>query len=131
MPVRIIVVHDEPEFNCQIVTALTRAGYEATAFTKPADALESLAAAKPTDLQISRMDFELGKPHGLIVARIAIKANPEIEIIFTALPEFEEHTKGIGHFMPLPLRISELLKMADRLLWLAPRVAGRHQERAE
>ena len=46
MPVRIVVVHDEPEFARPLTEALTDAGFEVTAFANPMHAFQALEAAE-------------------------------------------------------------------------------------
>jgi hypothetical protein len=40
----------------------------------------------------------------------------EIKVLFTALPEMEEHAGDLGEFIPMPVDISELVATVTRLL---------------
>jgi len=119
VPARIVVVHDDPEFAEQVVSALAGLGHDAVAFTDPMKALEALDDPKKIELLITRVRFQPGKPNGVSLARMARQKRPRIKVLFTALPEFAELVDGVGEFMPLPVELPELMAAVERLL--APR----------
>jgi two-component SAPR family response regulator len=116
LPARIVVVHSELEFVDEAMGALTIAGYEAAAFTDPMLALDTLEAAHRVELLITDVRFARGKPNGISLALMARHKQPGIKILFTALPEYAERAEGLGEFTPLPVRISDLVAVVDKLL---------------
>ena len=79
-------------------------------------ALEALKNVRRVEVLIARVRFPLGKPHGVALALMARHKRPGIKVLFTARPEFAEHAEGIGEFMPVPIRLPELVEAVDRLL---------------
>jgi hypothetical protein len=39
-----------------------------------------------------------------------------IKVLFTARPEFAEHAEGVGEFMPVPIKLPELVEAVGHLL---------------
>jgi DNA-binding NtrC family response regulator len=120
MPARIVVVHDEPEFVDQLSDALRLAGHEVAAFADPMAALDALDAAQVVDVLITRVQFAPGKPNGISLVRMARVKRPGIRVLFTALPEFEGHAAPFGEFMPLPVRVPDVVEAVTRLLKSEP-----------
>ena len=116
MPARVAVVHDEIDFLATAVSALQLAGYEVADFTDPLAALAALEQARQIDLLITRIDFGVGKLHGIALARMARSKRPAVKVLFTALPEFAAPAAEEGEFMPMPVEVPELLAKADHLL---------------
>jgi DNA-binding NtrC family response regulator len=116
VPARIVVVHDEPEFCQRTVEALRLAGYEVAAFTDPMTALEALKDAQRVEVLITRVRFPPGKPHGVALALMARHKRPVIKVLFTARPEVAEHAEGVGEFMPVPIKLPELIEAVGRIL---------------
>jgi DNA-binding NtrC family response regulator len=116
MPARIVIVHDEPDFADSLTAALRLAGYEVATFINPTDGWNALDEARRVELLITRVKFPPGNPNGISLARMARYKRPAIRIIFAALPEFAEHTKGLGEFMPMPVNVPDVTLAAIRLL---------------
>ena len=112
----IFVVHDEVELLDRVVPTLRQAGYNVAAFSDPLAALNALEKAGSVELLISRVRFDAGMPHGINLALVARTKRPGLKVLFTALPEYEALTQGIGAFVPLPSSMSELVEAAGKLL---------------
>jgi DNA-binding NtrC family response regulator len=113
MPATIVVVHDEPESLGEITEGLRSAGYDVAAFLDP---LAAIAALERARVLITRVQFTRGRPHGIALAQMAQVRRPGIKLVFTALPEYELEAKALGEFLPLPIRMPELLETVDRLI---------------
>jgi DNA-binding NtrC family response regulator len=116
MPGRVVVVHEEPEFNDQTSAALRRAGYEVVAFLDPVAAMSALEPLQHTALLATRMRFAPGKPDGVALARMARKKSPGIKVLFTAMPDSAEHVVDLGDFVPLPISVSGIVRAVGRLM---------------
>ena len=86
-------------------------------------AVDALDKAQTVELLITRVQFATGKPNGIALARMARFRRRNIQILFTALPEFEQEVKGLGEFMPMPVAVPDVVDAAERLLNSA---AGAH-----
>jgi DNA-binding NtrC family response regulator len=116
MPARIVVVHDDPEFIENTVTALLSDGHEVRAFTDPMSALDALEEAQRVEVLITRVLFPPGQPNGVALARMARLKRPGVKIIFAALPETREHTEGLGEFLPAPADPMEIAALVGKML---------------
>ena len=67
---------------------------------------------------VTRVRFAPGKLHGIALARMVKLQRPEIKILFTALPELEEHIDAGDEFISLPVSMPALREAVDRLLGL-------------
>ena len=109
-------VHDDPEFLEPAVAALRSAGYDVAAFSGSMAALPALEAAEKTELLITRVNFAAGTPNGVALALMARHMRREIKVLFTANPKNEEHTGDIGEFLPMPVDVSELVRVVSGML---------------
>jgi DNA-binding NtrC family response regulator len=116
MPARIVVVHDEPKFREFVVTILQVAGYAIQAFASSMAAIESLEAAQPIELLITRVRFPEGTPHGVSLASMALMKKPGMRVLFIARDENREHTKGLGEFLAVPVTGAEIVATVKRML---------------
>ena len=116
MPARIAVVHDEPKCREFVVTILQAAGYDIQAFTGSMAAIESLEAAQPIELLITRVRFPEGTPHGVSLAGMALMKKPGMRVLFIARDENREHTKGLGEFLAVPVTGAEIVATVKRML---------------
>jgi DNA-binding NtrC family response regulator len=116
MPARVVVVHDEPGFVDELVTALTLAGHQVAAFTDPLAAWDALAAARLTEVLITCVQFPPGKSNGLALARMAHLKRRSIQVIFVARPELARECEDDGMFLPLPVPVSQIVKAVELLL---------------
>jgi DNA-binding NtrC family response regulator len=116
MPARVVVVHGEPGFAEELVAALNLAGHQVDAFIDPLAAWDALAAGRPTQVLITRVQFPPGRSNGLALARMARANRPGIQVIFTALPEFAIDCEGDGVFLPLPVPVPQVVKTVELLL---------------
>jgi DNA-binding NtrC family response regulator len=114
---RIVLVHDDPDFSDHARTALRAAGHEVAAYSGSMEALHALRQEEDVHLLVTRVRFPEGTPHHLIaLARMAQSRRPGLEIIFTARPDMEEFTKGLGELIPHPVRIPDLVDAVNRLV---------------
>lgn len=116
MPARVMIVHDDPTFIAMAIAALKLAGQDAIAFTDPMAALDALDAAKTVEILVTRVIFGPRRPHGISLARLAQRRRPTIRVLFTALPEFAESVRGIGEFLPMPVRMPDFVEAVGGLL---------------
>jgi CheY-like chemotaxis protein len=116
VPAHVVVVHDDQEFLADVVAALKLENHSVAAFVDPMAALDALDAALSVEVLITRVQFSTGKPNGLALARMARARRPRIRILFTALPEFAEHAEGLGTFMALPVKVSDMVDAVERML---------------
>jgi hypothetical protein len=78
----------------------------------------ALEPAQSVELLVTRIEYPSGLD-GVSLALVATNKRPDLKVLFTALPETEQHADGIGEFMPLPVSIPDLLETVPRML--APR----------
>jgi CheY-like chemotaxis protein len=116
MPARVVVVHDGPEFVEELEAALNLAGDQVAVFRDPLEAWDALAAARQTEVLITRVLFPPGRSNGLALARMARAKRRDIQIIFTALPEFVSDCEELGVFLPLSVPVSHVVKTVELLL---------------
>jgi len=116
MPARVVVVHDEPGFVDGLVAALNLAGHQVAAFADPLAAWDALAAARLTEVLITRVQFPPGRSNGLALARMAHLNCRSIQVIFVARPEFASECEDDGLFLPLPVSVPQVVKTVDLLL---------------
>ena len=116
MPAQIVLAHDDAEFVENAVMALRDAGYEVTAFTDAMSALAALEAAQRVEVLITRAQFPEGQLNGVALALMARRKRPGVKVLFVALPETQEHTEGVGEFLPTPARADDVVKVVDRLV---------------
>ena len=116
MPARIVVVHDDSDFNVAATVALTLAGYDVAAFVDPMAALHALEAARTVEALVTRMRFGPGRPNGLELARMARRRRPDIRVLFIAKPEFAVHAAGLGDFIATPTTPTDIVEGVRRLL---------------
>jgi DNA-binding NtrC family response regulator len=116
MPARIVIVHDEPNFTDSLSAALTSSGHDVATFMDPQVAWDALDEAKRVELLITRVNFPLGKPNGVSLARMVRYKRPGIRVVFTALSEFAEHTDGLGEFVPMRASVPDVMLAVTRLL---------------
>jgi len=117
MTARIFIVHDDPTFSQDVRSALEAAGHTVAAFDDPMVALDALeAAAHRIELLITRANFGPGKLNGIALARMLRLKRPDVRVIFTAIPEHEHHAWGLGEFLAAPVRVDDVVAMAERLL---------------
>ena len=120
---RIVLVHDDWGFVEELIAALNLAGHQIAVFTDPLAAWDALAAARLTDVLITRVQFPPGKSNGLALARMSRANRPAIQIIFTALPEFVKECEDAGVFLARPVPVSHVVKTVELLL---PRAVKSH-----
>ena len=121
MEQRVILVHDDAKVLAEMAAALNSNGYEVSAFASTLQALDAIEPADRVDVLVTSVLFPLGTPHGISLAQMAKSKRPEMRVLFTAAPEFADHTAGIGDFLPLPVDPADLVKAVARLIELGPR----------
>jgi DNA-binding NtrC family response regulator len=78
MPVRIVIVHDEPDFVNPLTAALRLAGHDVATFMDPTAGLDALDEARRVEPLITRVNFPPGKPNGVSLARMAHYKRPSV-----------------------------------------------------
>ena len=73
-------------------------------------------APERVEVLITRMQFGEGKINGLSLALMARTQRSAIKVVFTAPPEFEQYTVGVGEYMPATVDVPELVETVQRLL---------------
>ena len=116
---RIVLVHDNSDFNVAATLALTVAGYSVAPFVDPVTALIDLEGARTIEALITRVRFGPDKPNGLALARAAQWMRPHIRVLFTVAPEFGVQAAGSGHFIASPDTPSKIVEGVRRLLTAA------------
>jgi len=116
MPARIVVVHDETDFLDEVATVLRSAGHEVATFTDPIAAWDAVEAGQKTEILVTRVRFPPGMSNGVALARKARSHRPGIKVIFTALPEYAQHTEGLGELLPMPVSAGVVFDTVIRLL---------------
>jgi DNA-binding NtrC family response regulator len=116
MPARIVLVHDNADFLDRAAAAIRAAGYDVATYNASMPALAALEAAQTVELLITRVTFPAGTPHGVSLARVARRNLPSLKVLFIAQPEHQEHTEGVGEFMPVPVSIPELVDRVSAML---------------
>jgi DNA-binding NtrC family response regulator len=116
MPARIVVVHDARSFLDPLAAALRLQGHDVAAFTDSLLAWDALAAAKRVELLVTRVRLGDGKPHGIALAKWARSNRPEVRVLFTARPEMQQHTEGLGMFLATPVEVPKVVDVIVRLM---------------
>ena len=119
MPARIVVVHDDPEFIERTVTALVSAGHDVRAFSSSMSAIEALEAAQRVEVLVTRVVFPDGQPNGVALALMAKVKKPGVKVLFAARPDMEEHTEGVGEFLPSPADPADIVPLIGRMQYRA------------
>jgi hypothetical protein len=105
MPARIVVVHDDPEFNAALVEKL---GKDVAWFTDPVKALTALESARTVAFLITRLQFTDSQPVGLSLARLARAARPDVRVVFTGRPQHRDYARGLGEFLAEPVNATHV-----------------------
>ena len=116
MPARIVLVHDDPALRSQFSRSCGRQDTISLRFQILLLAIDALEYPKHIELLITRVRFPSGKPNGVALARMARIKRPGIKVLFTAFPEVQQHTDGLGEFLPRPISTDELLETVGRML---------------
>jgi len=117
MPAPVLVVHDEADTCDLAVAALIAAGLMAVGFHEPMAALAAVETDSRVRVLVTRVDFGVGKLYGVALARMLRLKRPGVKVVFLALPSNQQHTEGLGEFLPMPLVQPELLvDMVSRML---------------
>ena len=85
-------------------------------FIEPMEALDALEKAERVEMLITRVKFAPGKINGVALALMARAKRPGIQVIFTALAEFEHLAAGLGEFMAAPVNVPDVVAVVERLL---------------
>jgi DNA-binding NtrC family response regulator len=116
MTARLFIVHDDPAFSQEVRAALQAAGHTVADFDDPMVALDALESAHQIELLITRANFGPGKLNGIALARMARIKQPDVRVLFTAIPEYESHAEGLGEFLSAPVHVDDVVEVAERLL---------------
>jgi DNA-binding NtrC family response regulator len=109
LPVKVAIVHDEPEFLVRAVAALRDAGFDVVSFADPIDALNTIRASQPIDVLVTRVTFPEGRPHGVSLALMLRAEYRGLRVVFTGRVNRVEHTEGIGELVPHPVDLERLV----------------------
>ena len=115
MTARTFIVHDDPTFSQDVRSALEAAGHTVAVFDDPMVALDALEERRIA-LLITRVNFGPGKLNGIALARMLRLKRPDVRVIFTAIPEHEHHAWGLGEFLAAPVRVDDVVELAQKLL---------------
>ena len=116
MPARIIVVHDEAEFRCQLTTSLQSAGYFVACHPDPLAAWDAINTGRHFEVLITRVEFPPGRSNGVALARMARARQPGIRVVFAALPRYASDAADLGTFLPMPVTVPAVVAAVRRLL---------------
>jgi DNA-binding NtrC family response regulator len=116
MPARAVVVHDDPAFVKQLVSALRAAGHEVAAFADPREAWDHLSMPQRIEVLITGVEFSPGRSNGLALALKARTKRPKLHVLFTAQLELSQATAGLGTFMEPPVTVPTILSVVTH--WL-------------
>src|ERR1700751_1409877 len=83
MPTYVVVVHDEPEFVGQLVSALSSAGHDVTPFPDPVAAWDVLSTPQRIEVLVTGVTFPPNRSNGLALALKARSIRPAIHVLFT------------------------------------------------
>jgi DNA-binding NtrC family response regulator len=108
VPASVIIAHDDSEFVETTVKALRLAGLDVLGFASSMSALEALEAAQRVEVLITRVRFPEGQQNGISLAMMARMKRPAIKVLFVAAPDTQEHTEGVGQFLPASVTASEI-----------------------
>jgi len=115
MLARIVIAHDDPEFVDNTVMALRAAGYDVAAFADSMSALNALEFAQVIEVLITRVLFREGQPNGVALGLMARMKRPGIKVLFVAPPDMQEHTEGVGEFLPASATASEIVEKVGKM----------------
>lgn len=115
---RILVLDDEAQTVDLIASALDERGYEASAYTSPARAIDALREER---FAILLTDYEMPDLNGIEVLRKAKKIDEEIEVIMvtahgTVQGAVEAMREGASDYLLKPFDLIELTPKIDRAL---------------
>ena len=79
-------------------------------------ALVALEAAQRVEVLITRVLFPEGLPNGVSLALMARLKRPEVKVLFVARPDTEEHTEGVGEFLPAPAKAADVVEIVGKML---------------
>ena len=65
---------------------------------------------------ITRVLFPEGQPNGIALVRMTRLKRPEVKVLFVARSDTQEHTEGLGEFLPAGVTASEIVKMVGKML---------------
>src|SRR5215469_7697258 len=116
MTARIFIVHDDPTFSQDVRSAFEAAGHTVATFDDSMVVLDVLESAQRIELLITQANFGPGKLNGIALGRMARVKRPNIRVLFTGVPEYEHHAWGLGEFLAAPVRVDDVLEIAERLL---------------
>jgi DNA-binding NtrC family response regulator len=99
---------------------LRDAGYDVASFRDSMSALGALEMAKRVELLVTCVHFPAGQPNGVALGRMTRVKRPDVQILFIAQPETEEHTEGIGEFLALSVSPSDIVDTVRQMLASQP-----------
>jgi DNA-binding NtrC family response regulator len=116
VPIHVLVVHNDADYAERIRAALADDQCEVRVFGDPMTALDLLDTQDPVDVLVTRIQFGDRKPHGVSLAQVSRRKRPAIKVVFVARPELEEHTLGLGVFVPASSPVSKVSQAIRRVL---------------
>ena len=119
MPARIVVVQDDVAFLAAIEAALRAEGHDVAGFSSSLLAWDALTASNRVEVLVTRIRFPPGQPHGVALSRHTRAHRPAVRVLFTALPELQVHTEGLGAFLAVPVSPADIVTAVSRLLAIA------------
>jgi hypothetical protein len=96
--------------------SLRATGHEVAAFADPTLAWDMLAFTNEVEILVTRVQFGLGKPHGIALGRWARRNCPNLRVLFVALPEFEADIEDLGVLLPRPVSVAQVAEAVGLML---------------
>jgi DNA-binding NtrC family response regulator len=116
MSARVVLIQDQPEVRGKVSGALTDASFDVAVFPDSLGAPDTLAAAEPVELLITRVQFAAGQSNGPALALITRNKRPEVKVLFVCKQEYKQDVKDLGEFLAASAAIPEVVAAASRLL---------------
>jgi DNA-binding NtrC family response regulator len=116
MPNRIVVVHDDPIFLQQIVTALRADWHDVVGFADPLAALDAVGSASKREVLITRVQFAKGRGNGVALACMARMKVPGAKVLFVARGQYQQISRGLGEFIAMPVSAQQVASKVGEML---------------
>lgn len=120
---KILIVDDEPDITLALKTYLEQQGFQADAFTDPADAL---AQFKAGFYHLLILDIKMPYMNGFELYKEIKKKDKTVKVFFlTALSEMHDYDafkkdvfpkEGERHFIAKPIENEEILRRIDKII---------------
>jgi hypothetical protein len=127
MAARILVVHDDTNFQARAVEGLRAAGHDVLSNDDPMTALTALDCCRNLSLLITRVAFPKPNPNGVSLAlsvkdrfRTRGSDRSEVRVLFVGRPKFHGYAEDVGNFVGPSVSVPDLVAAASRMLASPP-----------